>query len=56
MSMSDKTHADWCLSHNVDESYVCNCGAETASSDEIQRALAWLEATLRSHPKEIGRS
>ena len=49
--MSDKTHTDWCLSNSVDpntrESYVCNCGAESASLDEIQRAIEWLGENIR---------
>jgi hypothetical protein len=49
--MSDKTHTEWCLSNSVDpntsESYVCNCGADSASLDEIQRAIAWLGENTR---------
>ena len=49
--MSDKTHTHWCLSNNVDpatsEPYACNCGAESASLDEIQRAIAWLGENAR---------
>jgi hypothetical protein len=44
--MNNKMHTEWCLSDSVDpissEPYVCNCGAESASLDEIQRAIAWL--------------
>lgn len=49
--MSCMTHTDWCLSHNLDpntsEPYVCNCGAESASLDEIQRAIEWLGENIR---------
>jgi hypothetical protein len=49
--MSDKTHTEWCLSNYVDpttsELYVCNCGAESASLEEIQRAIEWLAEHLR---------
>jgi hypothetical protein len=49
--MSDKTHTEWCLSNSVDpntsESYVCNCGGESASLDEIQRAIEWLGENKR---------
>jgi hypothetical protein len=49
--MSDKTHTDWCLSNSVDpvtdEAYACNCGAESASLSEIQKAIVWLEENIR---------
>lgn len=44
--MSENVHTGWCLSHSVDphtcETYVCNCGADSASLEEIQRAIEWL--------------
>jgi hypothetical protein len=50
--MSDKAHTEWCLSNNIDphtgESYVCNCGADSASLEEIQRAIQWLGENIRS--------
>ena len=49
--MGDKTHTDWCLSNSVDpttsELYVCNCGAESASLEEIQQAIEWLEVNIQ---------
>ncbi len=49
--MSDKMHTEWCLSNSVDphteESYVCNCGAESASLEEIQQAIEWLDEHTR---------
>jgi hypothetical protein len=49
--MTDQTHTEWCLSNSVDphtsESYVCNCGAESASLGEIQRAIEWLGENIR---------
>jgi hypothetical protein len=51
--MSDVTHTDWCLSNYFDPKtsaqYVCNCGAESASLEEIQRAIAWLGENVRLH-------
>jgi hypothetical protein len=51
--MSGITHTDWCLSNTVDpntsEPHVCNCGAESASLEEIQRAIAWLGENIRLH-------
>ena len=49
--MSGNMHMGWCLSHSVDphtsEAYVCNCGADSASLDEIQRAIEWLGTNVR---------
>jgi hypothetical protein len=49
--MSNKMHTEWCLSNYVDprtsELYVCNCGAESASLEEIQQAIEWLGENIR---------
>jgi endonuclease/exonuclease/phosphatase (EEP) superfamily protein YafD len=49
--MSSNVHTGWCLSHSMDphtsEAYVCNCGADSASLDEIQRAIEWLGTNTR---------